>query len=97
MLISSYSFSNNLTPLPSSQGKVFTLRWSPDTPLTLAAAGSAARLQIWDTGSNAAVRQAFGSRLKQAGKELAERKEEKGGNGGLIGVADDDEGDSDEE
>ncbi|KAJ9122496.1 hypothetical protein QFC22_001924 [Naganishia vaughanmartiniae] len=73
-------------------GKVFTLRWSPDSPLTLAAAGSHARLQIWDTGSNAGVRQAFGQRLRQAGKELREAKK----GAGIIGIVDEEEQSDDE-
>lgn len=66
---------------------MFTVRWSPDSPLTLAAAGSYARLQIWDTASNAGIRQAFGQRLRQAGKELREAKK----NAGIIGIVDDEE------
>lgn len=76
-----------------SQGKVFTIRWSPDSPLTLAAAGSYARLQIWDTASNAGIRQAFGPRLRQAGKELREAKK----NAGIIGIVDEEEQSDDED
>lgn len=72
-------------------GKVFTVRFSPDSPLTLAAAGSLAKVQVWDVASNAGARQAFGSRLRQAGKELAEAKK----GAGVVGVADDDDEDSD--
>ncbi|GHJ87398.1 hypothetical protein NliqN6_3800 [Naganishia liquefaciens] len=74
-------------------GKVFTIRWSPDSPLTLAAAGSHARLQIWDTASNAGIRQAFGPRLRQTGKELREAKK----NAGIIGIVDDEEQSDDDE
>jgi hypothetical protein len=77
------------------QGKVFALSFSPDTPLTLAAAGSAAKLQVWDLAANAGVRKAFGPRLRQAGREFRERKEGQA-NGGIIGIADDEE-DSDDE
>lgn len=76
-------------------GKVFALAFSPDTPLTLAAAGSQAKLQIWDLAVNAGVRKAFGPRLRQAGREFRERKENSS-SGGVIGIADDDE-DSDED
>ncbi|KAH9064010.1 hypothetical protein EDB87DRAFT_1681134 [Lactarius vividus] len=33
-------------------GEVFSAVWSPDGPLILAAAGSKAKLQIWDVGAN---------------------------------------------
>ncbi|KAG9031133.1 hypothetical protein FRB95_003107 [Tulasnella sp. JGI-2019a] len=65
-------------------GKVFSVTWSPDDPLTLAAAGSQARLQIWDVASNAAARKVFGDKLPQ--RPWKER-----GNGGLVGVVDDDD------
>ena len=75
------------------QGKVFTVGFSPDSPLTLAAAGSAAKVQIWDIGATNSARTVFGPKLRAAGRELRERP---AGNGGIIGVEDDDE-DSDEE
>ena len=62
--------------------------WSPDDPLTLAAAGSKAKLQIWDVGANFGARKVFGARLAEAGRALNEKK-----NGGVIGVADDEEDD----
>jgi len=73
---------------------VFSAVWSPDDPLTLAAAGSKAKLQIWDVGANFGARKVFGTRLSEAGRALKEKK-----NGGVIGVADDedDEDDSDDE
>ena len=71
------------------QGKVFSAVWSPDDALTLAAAGSKAKLQIWDVGSNLGVRKAFDSKLREAGRALKEKER-----GGVIGVADDDEGES---
>lgn len=77
------------------QGKVFTLGFSPDAPLTLAAAGSLAKVQIWDVGANGGARKVFGNKLRAAGKILRERQE--GERSGVIGVADDDEGESDEE
>ncbi|KAG8864785.1 hypothetical protein FRB96_003371 [Tulasnella sp. 330] len=67
-------------------GKVFSVMWSPDDPLTLAAAGSQARLQIWDVASNAAARKVFGDKLPQ--RSWKERS-----NGGLVGMVDDDDGD----
>jgi periodic tryptophan protein 1 len=62
--------------------------------LTLAAAGSKAKLQIWDVGANFGVRKAFGTKLREAGRLLKEREEGKGG--GVIGVVDDDEASEDE-
>jgi periodic tryptophan protein 1 len=69
------------------QGKVFAAAFSPDDPLTVAAAGSKAKLQIWDVGANAGARKAFGPKLAAAGREVRERE-----GGGVIGVQDDDEG-----
>jgi periodic tryptophan protein 1 len=73
---------------------VFTSRWSPDaeSPLTLAAAGSKATVQIWDVASNAGARKAFGERLRRHGKELGEMKK----GGGIVGIQDEDV-DEDEE
>ena len=79
----------------NSQGEVFSAVWSPDDPLTLAAAGSKAKLQIWDVGANFGARKAFGTRLAEAGRALKEKK-----SGGVISVADDEEdegGDSDDD
>ncbi|KAL7419384.1 rRNA-processing protein [Cryptotrichosporon argae] len=65
-------------------GKVFTTRWSPDaeTPLTLAAAGSKAVVQVWDVASNAGARKAFGDRLRRHGRELGAVKK----GGGVVAV-----------
>ncbi|KAF8071864.1 WD40-repeat-containing domain protein [Lyophyllum atratum] len=73
-------------------GKVFSTVFSPDDPLTLAAAGSKAKLQIWDVGANLGARKAFGAKLKEAGRVL--RKE--ASNTGVIGVVSDDEESGDE-
>lgn len=72
---------------------MFTSRWSPDaeTPLTLAAAGSKATVQVWDVASNAGARKAFGERLRRHGRELGEMKK----GGGIVGVEDEDEEDED--
>ena len=80
-------------PEADIQGKVFTARWCPDaeSPLTLAAAGSKASLQIWDVASNPGARAAFGARLRKHGRELGEIK----GSGGVVGIVDD--GDEDED
>jgi periodic tryptophan protein 1 len=72
------------------QGEVFSAVWSPDDPLTLAAAGSKAKLQIWDVGANFGARKVFGTRLAEAGRAINEKK-----NGGVIGVADDEDDEDD--
>ena len=76
------------------QGKVFTARFSPDpeTPLTLAAAGSKALVQIWDIASNAGARKAFGDRLRKHGRELGEIKK----GGGVVGIVNEEDEDEDE-
>ena len=59
------------------QGKVFSTSWSPDDALTLAAAGSKAKLQVWDIGANAGARKVLGPKLAELGRELvpsAERR-----------------------
>lgn len=66
--------------------------WSPDDPLTLAAAGSKAKLQIWDVSANFGARKAFGPKLAEAGREVKEKT-----GGGVIGVVDDDEGSGDDD
>ncbi|KIY43893.1 transducin family protein/WD-40 repeat family protein [Fistulina hepatica ATCC 64428] len=73
-------------------GKVFSTCFSPDDPLTVAAAGSKAKLQVWDVGAAFGVRKAFGEKLRVAGKELAEKKGD-----GVVGVANDDEQSDDDE
>ena len=74
---------------------MFSTVFSPDDPLTLAAAGSRAKLQVWDVGANFGARKAFGAKLAEAGKKLKEKEKESGA-GGLVGVASDDEGSDDE-
>lgn len=66
--------------------------WSPDDPLTLAAAGSKAKLQVWDVGANAGARKAFGPKLAEFGRSLKEKQ-----SGGIIGVASDEEDGSGDE
>ncbi|WFD25018.1 rRNA-processing protein [Malassezia equina] len=46
-------------------GKLFTASFSPNDPLTVAAAGSAGKLHLWDTLANAGVRRAFSDRLRR--------------------------------
>ncbi|KAF8217851.1 WD40-repeat-containing domain protein [Mycena galopus ATCC 62051] len=70
-------------------GKVFSTVFSPDDPLTLAAAGSKAKLQIWDVAANFGARKAFGAKLREAGRVLREKEERN--SGGVVGVVSDDE------
>lgn len=74
------------------QGKVFSTSWSPDDALTLAAAGSKAKLQVWDIGANAGARKVLGPKLAEAGRVLKEKQ-----SGGVIGVASDEEDSSGDE
>ena len=68
------------------------MAWSPDDPLTLAAAGSKAKLQVWDVAANAGARKALGSKLVEAGRTIKEKT-----TGGVIGVQSDDEESSGDE
>lgn len=76
----------------TKQGKVFSAAFSPDDPLTIAAAGSKAKLQIWDIGANAGARKVFAPKLAAAGREIKEKE-----GGGVVGVVSDDEEESGEE
>jgi periodic tryptophan protein 1 len=67
---------------------VFSTQWSPDDPLTLAAAGSKGSLQVWDVGANASVQKAFGPKLRAAGRELKEKSGD-----GLVTMENDSEDD----
>jgi len=56
-------------------GKLFTTSFSPNDPLTIAAAGSGGKLHIWDTLTNPGVRRTFGDRLRQHHLSWDERAE----------------------
>ena len=71
---------------------MFSTIWSPDDALTLAAGGSAGKLHVWDIGANQSVRKTLGAKIAEAGKTLREKA-----GGGVVGVADDGEGDSDDD
>ncbi|KZT19043.1 transducin family protein/WD-40 repeat family protein [Neolentinus lepideus HHB14362 ss-1] len=73
-------------------GKVFSSAFSPDDPLTVAAAGSKSKLQVWDVGANFGARKAFGTKLSEVGQNWKERP-----GGGVISVANDDESDEEGE
>lgn len=70
-------------------GKVFTTKFAPDSEVAfrLAVGGSKGNLQIWDTSTNAAVRNAFAQRVGPVTGEVKER---------LVGV-DEDSSDSEDE
>ncbi|KAF8632257.1 hypothetical protein AX15_002002 [Amanita polypyramis BW_CC] len=70
-------------------GKVFSAVFSPDDPLTVAAAGSKTRLQVWDVGANFGARKAFSGKLAHAGKTLKERETTTGD--GVVGLVEDEE------
>ena len=71
-------------------GKVFSTKFAPDPEVAfrLAVAGSKGALQIWDTSTNPAVRQAFASRMPSTGSDVKEER--------IVGV-DEDSSDSEEE
>jgi len=72
-------------------GKVFSTTWAPDEEVgfRLAVAGSKGLMQIWDTSTNSAVRQAFAGRVKvvEGEGEVKER---------LVGVQEDSDDDEEE-
>lgn len=70
-------------------GKVFTTKFAPDAEVAfrLAVAGSKGAMQIWDTSTNAAVRNAFANRVAPAQGEVKER---------LVGVEEDSSDEEDE-
>ena len=70
-------------------GKVFTTKFGPDPEVAfrLAVGGSKGNVQIWDTSTNAAVRNAFAHRVGPMTGEVKER---------LVGV-DEDSSDSEDE
>lgn len=73
-------------------GRVFSAQFAPDEAVAfrLAVAGSKGNVQVWDTSTNRAVREAFVGRrgVKAPTEEVEER---------LVGVEADDEDDSDDD
>ncbi|KXT05035.1 hypothetical protein AC578_10282 [Pseudocercospora eumusae] len=65
-------------------GKVFSANFAPDNEIAfrLAVAGSKGAVQVWDTSTNKAVREAFASRVKMPEGDVKER---------LVGIEHDDE------
>jgi periodic tryptophan protein 1 len=72
-------------------GKVFSTTFAPDSEVAfrLAVAGSKGTMHVWDTSTNAAVRQAFAH--KMADRPSADVEDR------LVGVADDDSSSDEEE
>ncbi|KAL8734147.1 MAG: hypothetical protein Q9166_001632 [cf. Caloplaca sp. 2 TL-2023] len=70
-------------------GKVFTTKFAPDSEIAfrLAVGGSKGTIQIWDTSTNSAVRNAFAQRVGPTNGEVKER---------LVGI-DEDSSDSEDE
>nr|CDI51241.1 related to WD repeat protein PWP1 [Melanopsichium pennsylvanicum 4] len=78
-------------------GKIFASKFSPNDPLTLAAAGSGGQLQVFNALSNAGVRKTFGDRLRKLQGELKvdiDGTEQSRGDG-VVRIEDDDD-DSDD-
>jgi len=76
-------------------GRVFSTTFAPDAEVgfRLAVAGSRGNLQIWDTSTNKAVREAFATRVApEKMGQMEEDVQEK-----LVGLALSDEEESDEE
>ena len=71
-------------------GRVFSTKFAPDPEVSfrLSVAGSKGAMQIWDTSTNAAVRQAFASRMAPASGDAKEER--------IVGV-EEDSSDSEEE
>ena len=75
-------------------GKVFSTTFAPDPAVgfRLAVAGSKGVVQVWDTSTNAAVRRAFASRMRDGGEPTSESVQER-----TVGLVPDDSSDSDDD
>jgi len=71
-------------------GKVFSANFAPDPEVSfrLAVAGSKGSVQVWDTSTNKAIREAFAGRVKMPEGEVKER---------LVGLEKDEEMEEEEE
>lgn len=80
-------------------GKIFASQFSPNDPLSLAAAGSAGQLHVFNTLSNAAVRKTFADRLRtlQADHHLLLDGTEPNRGDGIIRIDDHDDDDTDDD
>ncbi|OHE91084.1 WD domain-containing protein [Colletotrichum orchidophilum] len=72
-------------------GKIFSTQFAPDSEVAfrLAVAGSRGTMHVWDTSTNAAVRNAFAERVPQKSEGVEEDR--------LVGVLDDDSSSSEDE
>lgn len=78
-------------------GKVFSVAFAPDEQVAfrLAVAGSKGSVQVWDTSSNRAVREAFGNRARSAAaKSMSEAEPVKER---FVGISNDDADESDDD
>ena len=80
-------------------GKIFAAKFSPNDPLTLAAAGSAGQLQVFNALSNAGVRKTFGDRLRKLeGEQKVDLDGTEPSRGdGIVRIEDDDEDEDDDD
>lgn len=79
-------------------GKIFTAAFSPDDPLTIAVAGSAGKVKVWNALGARGVRSVFAEQLRTFGKALRSKQEaDKDGDGEIVEVLPDDEPSDDEE
>lgn len=71
-------------------GRIFSTNFAPDAEVAfrLAVAGSKGTLHVWDTSTNAAVRQAFAHKIASRPTESVEER--------LVGVADDENSDDEQ-
>ncbi|KAI0404358.1 WD domain-containing protein [Xylaria palmicola] len=71
-------------------GRIFSTNFAPDPAVTfrLAVAGSKGTLHVWDTSTNAAVRQAFAHKMAVKPTDHVEER--------LVGVANDEDSDDDQ-
>ncbi|KAK0557225.1 rRNA-processing protein [Tilletia horrida] len=79
-------------------GKIFTVSFSPDTPLTFAAGGSGGVLRIFDPLSNSGVRKTYEARLnKYLSQERQAALADKKAGDGLVKMSDEDFDEEEEE
>lgn len=80
-------------------GKIFAAKFSPNDPLTLAAAGSAGQVQVFNALSNPAVRKTFGDRLRKlTGEQKVDLDGTEPSRGdGIVRIQDDDDDEDEEE
>lgn len=75
-------------------GKIFSAVFSPDDPLTIAVAGSAGKVKVWNALGARGVRSVFDGQLKELGRRVVKQQQqegEEGEEGDLVEVLPDDE------